>query len=525
MERLKCGSLAGVALLLPAVIFVVFQVKHKFDHGARFLFNNNTINSSHGDISGMAKSDYALVVLKTDNRSMDAATQQRSPSQQRRSPDKEGPSMLGKTFPGSVSTWSNRLPAAGTSGNPGIRTEEVDEQKILIMTVAVGRGYREENEWWMRQRDCYAMKHGYMHAVETRNYFQIFQDLGLKESDVGQYFKDKDIKDWYGNHGWRWAWTKAYALLDLLINGGPEGSDFDWVFYADPDVAVVNESISLSKIIHEAKKVAKKSGYEWKDYHMIWDLDISHQESKVDYRAGPTNNDKFLLRRSSASIDFLKNWIAHTDCACWVDQGAFYFEMIRWQGRYLRDFKQFKGPEGFDWKNLSSSCDGNLAPEKQEKARRFLKAHNCERDGAKKSRRCTWTVPAKMTCDCQFINCILRSQKYAGIRLSRARVPHVPPPVYFFNLDEEYSLHSAFHQKKGQGDSVFPEARCMYSSPPNYYIDPPYNKTQRDQGVVFASWKFDRNGSRTQVSITSRSRVYYTEKELDIKSHAQTAGV
>jgi len=376
--------------------------------------------------------------------------------------------------------------------------------RVVLFSVAVGESYRRGVDATLRRQACYAHRHNMARAIDTRNMYEIYDALHLKEEDVGKYYGNMS---WYQDHGWRWAWGKAFSLLSLLETG----KGFDWVVYLDPDVEIGLPEIGMKELFEHAKGIAESSGYDWDLYHMI----IMH----TGPIGGPTNNDIIILRRSKEAIRFLRMWIRHSDCECWVDQGAYYLEVLRWVSSYLYEHQEILqgrvNASSID--EAKHTCDERYSPENKEKAMRFLKGMNCfDPKQRAKSRRCTWTTPGPMMCGCSFINCNVKAFQTLGFHpflgseekrkrtFGRAYRPgpvHVPPPALTMsNMDETkitpFHIFSMDHHER---EVEHISHGCSLAIPKGAHIFGPNSKDlakrvavsrngMSAQGITFVEW-------------------------------------
>eukprot|EP00467_Chlorarachnion_reptans_P009102 CAMPEP_0114509834 /NCGR_PEP_ID=MMETSP0109-20121206/13437_1 /TAXON_ID=29199 /ORGANISM="Chlorarachnion reptans, Strain CCCM449" /LENGTH=475 /DNA_ID=CAMNT_0001689045 /DNA_START=282 /DNA_END=1709 /DNA_ORIENTATION=- len=363
------------------------------------------------------------------------------------------------------------------------------DESLLLFTVAVGEQYRKQQASILQDQACYAYHHNMIRGIDTRKMHVIYDALQLSENDVGPYYGNNE---WYMNHGWRWAWTKAFSLLSLLETG--EG--FDWVVYMDPDCEVLNPEFDFKSLLKHAKHLAEQSGYSWDAYHAILSQTSPGRKDISSRVGGPTNNDIIILRRSKEAIRFLRKWVSHRDCECWVDQGAFYIETIRWIRDYLhRHNISIKGRTVEEIAEGGKACDERFSEESKKKAIEFLKSQTCFDEHVRRmKRRCTWTTPGPMTCSCNFIECSISAFKRFGFTLfdpsengdkeepkkynnnTRYNTPtderriHIPPPV--MTISELDSSQAPFLMFGRHGNASAVSEECRAKLPMNAHDEP-----------------------------------------------------
>lgn len=364
--------------------------------------------------------------------------------------------------------------------------------RIALATVGVGRRYLAHERQRLLHQSCYALVNNMTRIIESRDLFSLEKSLNETEGPLlGKYASN--LHEWYDGHGWKWAWTKPIGMLAMLLDPPPpppdvtvkdDGSWFDWILYMDPDVAIESFA-SLVPIFEQLDAAAARTGRPETDYHIIYSSGKPGGERNV---GGPTNNDIFLVRNTPEAVDFLRAWTKHSDCECWVDQGAFYIELMRYQARKMLEAGLVEAANATQG---GGGCDHKFSAPEKEKARKFLEAKGCFK--SRQLRMCTWTKPGPMMCSCSFVNCFIEGWQTLGYNMKSGEMP---PPVLLvdgFPRNSPRSLLSRFGHRP-MTDEMLPKECNQYTLPHDLH-----DNADRVPGRTIASW--DRSGSQTKIHI------------------------
>lgn len=367
--------------------------------------------------------------------------------------------------------------------------------RVVIVTVGVGPSYLAREKERLILQSCYALVNNMTHIIETRDLFTLANHLehaklanaSNPSNLLGRYAER--LHEWYGNHGWKWAWTKPLALLALILDPpppppgakvSPDGVWFDWMLYLDTDVAT--QSLApLWPIFSQLDAAAERTKTDRREYHLVITTGTPEGNRRT---GGPTRNDVLLVRNSPESAAFLRAWAGHSDCECWVDQGAFYIELLRFAARARLASGKINPGQA---KRGGSSCDGRFSPAEKKKAMSFLTDHKCFEGNT--ARKCTWTKPGPMLCSCAFGDCFSAGWTALGVDMITG---WLPPPVLLISgwpLNSSKSMLSRFHDR-AMARADLPHV-CNAETLPTRL----YSSANQPPARTTVSWMRLRNGS------------------------------
>jgi hypothetical protein len=217
----------------------------------------------------------------------------------------------------------------------------------------------------MRERLVMKMLYAEVHGYEVAQYMLRLTDMvehavknkWIARNEVGPYINDEEL---FAGHKWYNAWTKPYALLGEMLS-----SRFHWFLFLDLDAQVDYTMIStpLTKFIPEDRDAAedvrnqnmkRKRGYASGITHIRTPFTPDWYYKESDYHVvapayGMPKNPKFemafstftfMVRSSHESELLMRAWLGHSDCNCWVEQSAFWLEMLRMAMRFNQPLTQ-----------------------------------------------------------------------------------------------------------------------------------------------------------------------------------------
>jgi len=123
---------------------------------------------------------------------------------------------------------------------------------------------------------------------------------------------------------WVESWQKPMLILDAMSSGR-----FSFVIYLDADTSIpilsrdVTDFIPVAAINADfSARLNSSSGAKEDDVHLV--APLKHDNGQLRFSAW-----FIMLRASTWSNSFLRRWLAHSECDCWIEQGALWVELLR----------------------------------------------------------------------------------------------------------------------------------------------------------------------------------------------------
>lgn len=153
---------------------------------------------------------------------------------------------------------------------------------------------------------------------------------------------------WYLGHGWRWAWSKPWAMLRLAHrihqetqqrSGGTEGPSGHphWIYFVDAEAFPhPDPHRSVEAVLEWGAATIARAGHGIDVDEFVWyapagtsslrPVEGGVNETVKLWGEGvvQSNNDQALFNANSANThDFLRRWIGHDDCeGGWTKKSA-----------------------------------------------------------------------------------------------------------------------------------------------------------------------------------------------------------
>ena len=183
---------------------------------------------------------------------------------------------------GSVLPQAQPLPQSSLNATPQMglhimRAPTPAPVALAVLTMSVGRLVEPSMQPAVDSKRCYCALHGYDFILDTRSHTDaLATNLPTSTNTQPGFFDPKKIRTAH--------WARVPAVRELL-----KTSKYEWVFYMDLDMMIVNWTIQLEMFVARAAP----------EIHLIF--------SDGDH----VNSGAFFIRRSTTSIAFLAKWWGH----------------------------------------------------------------------------------------------------------------------------------------------------------------------------------------------------------------------
>lgn len=416
------------------------------------------------------------------------------------------------------------------------------DHTFTVVQLAVGPEYVRSilaNEYTVATiiRYCIRNRHGYV--LHTKSLCQLQRVMKIDPAEIGPYFDICDPNSlrsrWYGKQGWKWAWTKPWTLLYtmgmLSASKWRKTHSAHYMYYIDMEAVIFQSKPdanqpSLKRLLAMNKQAAETYGFNPKQFEMH--MPSGDHESPPHLGNTMSSDDQMMFDMSSVGArDFLRNWIRHSDCEAWADQGAYFIEILRWtereatkSGVYVPNLTLAEHAARDENRDCNVNSNQLLPPtcmtEVSESGTLSWGGNGCggqncslgkfqsdqpvnvdcrihydveikkgvfdwleNQVGCLKraedvnivnidpnSRRCTWTTPTSMACGAyDFSRCFQQALALFGVRLG---AQSVPPVLYYNRTDSPFST--------------------TLDRPPKNLLVPPDELTLKLKDILVAHW-------------------------------------
>ena len=132
--------------------------------------------------------------------------------------------------------------------------------------------------------------------------------VSAEGSLVNELCNSSTDASWYGSHGWRWGWTKPWALLRhgkrLTTHKGPT-----WIYYADWESQVRMPDRGIAPLLAHAHATSARDGLRLGvDYQILLPTRALHSRPGIFQ----SHNDQFAVNMGSMECRrMMKRWAEH----------------------------------------------------------------------------------------------------------------------------------------------------------------------------------------------------------------------